>query len=257
MASRSARKKSGRRNSSTAGPRMRSSWCRTACTSISPTASARAAPPNMPNGAICSQRYRSAHPDLADAFEAMQKRDLPSGWEEAIPTFPADPKGVASRDGLGQSRERDRAENPLADRRRRGSCTLHQDADDVRGRRRFPAGGSWRPQPAFRRPRTRDGRGGQRHGAGEASAVRLRLPDLLRLYAQPDPAVGAHGAAVAFHLHARFDRPRRRRADPSAGRAACRSARHSGAGHPAPLRCQRGGGSLARRARRQSIGRPA
>jgi transketolase len=43
------------------------------------------------------QRYRSAHPELADSFEAMQRRELPSGWEEAIPSFPADPKGIASR----------------------------------------------------------------------------------------------------------------------------------------------------------------
>src|SRR6202044_1845139 len=43
------------------------------------------------------QRYRSAHPDLADSFEAMQRRELPAGWEEAIPIFPADPKGIASR----------------------------------------------------------------------------------------------------------------------------------------------------------------
>jgi transketolase len=43
-------------------------------------------------------RYRTAFPDVARAFDQMQKRDLPKGWDEAIPTFPADPKGVASRD---------------------------------------------------------------------------------------------------------------------------------------------------------------
>src|SRR5262249_31417452 len=32
---------------------------------------------------------------------AMQRRELPDGWEDAIPSFPADPKGVASRDSSG------------------------------------------------------------------------------------------------------------------------------------------------------------
>jgi transketolase len=44
------------------------------------------------------ERYRSAHPELADACERMQRRDLPEGWDKDIPVFPADPNGVASRD---------------------------------------------------------------------------------------------------------------------------------------------------------------
>ncbi len=43
-------------------------------------------------------RYKGAHPDLADACERMQRRDLPDGWDQDIPVFPADPKGIASRD---------------------------------------------------------------------------------------------------------------------------------------------------------------
>ncbi len=48
-------------------------------------------------------RYRQAHPDLAKQFETMQRWDLPDGWEGALPTFPADPKGVASRDSSGKT----------------------------------------------------------------------------------------------------------------------------------------------------------
>ena len=48
------------------------------------------------------QRYSVAHPDLAQAFDAMQRRELPSGWEDALPTFPADPKGIASRNSSAQ-----------------------------------------------------------------------------------------------------------------------------------------------------------
>jgi transketolase len=44
------------------------------------------------------ERYRAEYPDLADACEHMQRRDLPDGWDRDIPAFPADPKGIASRD---------------------------------------------------------------------------------------------------------------------------------------------------------------
>jgi transketolase len=47
-------------------------------------------------------RYRKAYPELADEIERMQRRDLPEGWEKALPTFPPDPKGIASRDSSGQ-----------------------------------------------------------------------------------------------------------------------------------------------------------
>jgi transketolase len=47
-------------------------------------------------------RYGKAFPDLAREFELLQKRELPQGWDEAIPTFPADPKGIASRDAGGK-----------------------------------------------------------------------------------------------------------------------------------------------------------
>jgi transketolase len=44
------------------------------------------------------ERYRSRYPDLALACEEMQRRDLPEGWDRDIPVFPADAKGVATRD---------------------------------------------------------------------------------------------------------------------------------------------------------------
>ncbi|HUA51687.1 MAG TPA: hypothetical protein VMB81_05955, partial [Candidatus Sulfotelmatobacter sp.] len=43
-------------------------------------------------------RYRAAHPDLAGHFDALLERELPAGWDKVIPTFPADVKGIASRD---------------------------------------------------------------------------------------------------------------------------------------------------------------
>jgi len=42
--------------------------------------------------------YKAAHPDLAGEWERMQSGDLPDGWDQSIPVFPADEKGVAGRD---------------------------------------------------------------------------------------------------------------------------------------------------------------
>ncbi len=42
--------------------------------------------------------YRRAHPELADRIERMQRRELPDRWDAALPSFPADEKGIASRD---------------------------------------------------------------------------------------------------------------------------------------------------------------
>ena len=48
------------------------------------------------------ERYRKQYPELAGEIERMQRRDLPEGWEKALPTFPPDPKGIATRDSSGQ-----------------------------------------------------------------------------------------------------------------------------------------------------------
>ena len=48
------------------------------------------------------ERYRKAYPELADEVERIQQRDLPDGWEKALPEFTPDPKGVGSRISSGQ-----------------------------------------------------------------------------------------------------------------------------------------------------------
>src|SRR5438876_5681899 len=42
--------------------------------------------------------YKAAHPALAEEWERMQSGALPDGWDQNIPTFPPDEKGVAGRD---------------------------------------------------------------------------------------------------------------------------------------------------------------
>lgn len=46
--------------------------------------------------------YRKKYPELAAQLQQMQRRELPEGWEGALPTFPADAKGVAGRDASGK-----------------------------------------------------------------------------------------------------------------------------------------------------------
>jgi transketolase len=48
------------------------------------------------------REYRSQYPELADELDRMQRRELPGGWEAALPEFPASPRGIASRDSSGQ-----------------------------------------------------------------------------------------------------------------------------------------------------------
>ncbi|HSO04191.1 MAG TPA: transketolase C-terminal domain-containing protein, partial [Candidatus Limnocylindrales bacterium] len=46
--------------------------------------------------------YRLSFPELAAELEHMQQRTLPEDWDADIPTFPADPKGLAGREANGK-----------------------------------------------------------------------------------------------------------------------------------------------------------
>ena len=46
--------------------------------------------------------YRAAFPDLATEIDQMQRRELPAGWDQKLPVFPADAKGMAGRDASGK-----------------------------------------------------------------------------------------------------------------------------------------------------------
>ena len=45
--------------------------------------------------------YRAGHGDLADELDRMQSRRLPDDWAADLPNFPADPKGLATRESSG------------------------------------------------------------------------------------------------------------------------------------------------------------
>ena len=46
--------------------------------------------------------YREQFPEFATEIDQMQRRELPAGWDRDLPSFPADPKGIAGRDASGQ-----------------------------------------------------------------------------------------------------------------------------------------------------------
>ncbi|MGH7918763.1 MAG: transketolase [Candidatus Dormibacteraceae bacterium] len=46
--------------------------------------------------------YKKAYPEQAEQLRLMQWRELPPGWDQLIPTFPADPKGLAGRESSAQ-----------------------------------------------------------------------------------------------------------------------------------------------------------
>ena len=47
-------------------------------------------------------QYKQKYPELADRLVRMKKRQLPDGWDKNLPTFPADPKGMATRESSGK-----------------------------------------------------------------------------------------------------------------------------------------------------------
>ena len=46
--------------------------------------------------------YREKFPDLAKEFEQISNGALPADWSAAVPSFPADPKGIATRAASGK-----------------------------------------------------------------------------------------------------------------------------------------------------------
>ena len=46
--------------------------------------------------------YSRKYPDLAERLRLMQRRELPTSWDKNLPTFPADAKGIATRESGGK-----------------------------------------------------------------------------------------------------------------------------------------------------------
>jgi len=46
--------------------------------------------------------YAVKNPELANEIDLMQRRELPLGWDQNLPVFPADAKGIAGREASGK-----------------------------------------------------------------------------------------------------------------------------------------------------------
>jgi len=57
--------------------------------------------------------YAQEYPELAEEFRQVMEGDLPSGWDRAIPNFPADKKGIATRVATGKALNAVAAQLPL------------------------------------------------------------------------------------------------------------------------------------------------
>ena len=108
--------------------------------------------------------YAKKYPDLAKQWDQMQRRELPEGWEQGLPTFPADAKGLATRVSGGKVLNGVAAQDSVAVRRRGGPGPLD---DDVARRQRILFGHRGRAEHALRHSRAWHGFGGQRDGVVE------------------------------------------------------------------------------------------
>ena len=170
--------------------------------------------------------YAQGASDDAKELGRRLQGELPGGWEQAIPTFTAENGNVATRAASGV------VLNALAPKvpeliggsadLTRSNLTIIKDAPTLQ--RREPR----RPQHPLRRSRARHGRHHERHGAARRHhSVRRHVPDLRGLHAARHSPRGAHAAARDLRLHARLDRPGRRRSDAPAHRAPHGAARDS------------------------------
>jgi transketolase len=124
------------------------------------------------------EQYRHRYPELADQGYRMLRRELPDGWDQGFPIFPADSRGLATRDASGQ------ALNSLA---KRVPWLLGGSADlspSCKTRLTMDGAGDFGAQnPAgqkspLRYSRARYGRDPQWSISLENSTVWIRFPDL-------------------------------------------------------------------------------
>jgi transketolase len=47
--------------------------------------------------------YAKQYPQQDEQLRLMQRRELPNGWDKNLPVFPADPKGIATRESGGKA----------------------------------------------------------------------------------------------------------------------------------------------------------
>ena len=84
------------------GQKMPNFWCLMECSSIFRKESGNADGDLRGKWSKLFADYSKKYPDLAEQINRMQHRELPDGWDKNLPNFPADAKGVATRESSGK-----------------------------------------------------------------------------------------------------------------------------------------------------------
>ncbi len=184
--------------------------------------------------------WAKQHPELDKMWQHIINGTLPDGWDKDIPTFPADPKGIATRKSDSTVLNAVAKNVPWL---LGGSADLHPSTFTlIDGEADFERGSYGGRNFHF---------GIREHTMGSIlngmAVLRLAslwfdVPHLLRLHAPADPPGRADGHPCHLHLHPRFHRAGRRWADASTNRAA-----HVFARHPASAGVPSGGRQRSRR----------
>ncbi len=182
--------------------------------------------------------YSQKFPDLAERLSQMQHHGLPGGWDKNLPTFPADAKGIATRESSGKVLNSLAQNIPWLIGGSADLATFEQDDAEVRGCGRFSGRHSGGTQFAFRGPRARHGRERKWAECFRHSGIRRDILQLQRLHAGEYSIGGSDGMSVDLHFYARFDWRRRRWADASADRATGIVAGHAEFDRASPGRCE-------------------
>ena len=196
--------------------------------------------------------WAADNPERKALYERLVDNELTPGWEDALPSWDADAKGVATRAASGKILTAIAPKLPelwggSADLAESNLTTPEGEPSFLPSDRqsRMFRGGPYGRVLALRDPRARHGRDHERHqGTRRPTAVRRHILDLQRLYAAFGAAGGADEAASHLRLDPRLDRPRRGRAHSSADRTPRRATGDSGAGCRAAGRRQRDRGGL-------------
>ena len=113
----------------------------------------------------------------------MQHRELPNGWDKNLPTFPADAKGMATRDSSGKVLNAIAQNVPWLIGGSADLATPTKTRLKFDGAGGFQAGSYGGPKLSFRRAGTRHGGGLEWHGGVEDSPLRRDIFQFQRLHA--------------------------------------------------------------------------
>ena len=143
-------------------------------------------------GTLCASIRRSFR-SWRSVCACMQHRELPAGWDKNLPTFPADAKGVATRESSGKVLNALAQNIPWLIGGSADLATSNKTTLKFEGAGDFQAAHSGGAQPALRRARACDGRERERDDRVGHSSLRRDVLQLQRLHAGQHPPGGADG----------------------------------------------------------------